>query len=118
MQSCQIYAITNSQKNADLLVEHYDLSRDRVCCEKGLLWTSDVRSQIGVRGVDVIVNMVSGEDIKESWGLCADGGIMIDLSMAKIQGGGSLPMEPFTRNCSFRVVDMTSEKISDVLIHK
>ncbi|KAI0198971.1 polyketide synthase [Astrocystis sublimbata] len=73
----------------------------------------------GGRGVDVILNSLTGEMLDESWRICADGGIMVEIGKKDIVDRNSLSMEPFDRNCSFRAMDFSyTNDISDALIER
>ena len=62
------------------------------------------------RGIDVVLNSLIGELLDASWRICADGGTMVEIGKRDIVDRGSLSMEPFDRNCSFRAVDLSYTK--------
>lgn len=69
------------------------------------------------RGVDVILNSLTGDMLHESWRICADGGTFVEIGKKDIVDRNALSMEPFDRNCSFRAMDFSYTKdISDPLI--
>ncbi len=68
------------------------------------------------RGIDVILNSLTGELLNESWRIIADGGTMVEIGKKDILDRNSLPMEPFGRNASFRALDFSYREISDTLI--
>ncbi len=68
------------------------------------------------KGVDVILNSLTGELLDESWRIIADGGTMVEIGKKDVLARNSLSMEPFNRNASFRAVDMSHKQISDSLI--
>lgn len=68
------------------------------------------------KGIDVIVNSLTGDLLDETWRICADGGTMIEIGKRDIVDRNYLSMEPFDRNCSFRAVDFSHKQITDTLI--
>ena len=68
------------------------------------------------KGIDVIINSLTGELLDESWRICADGGTMVEIGKVDIVNRNHLSMEPFDRNCSFRPVDFSHKQITDTLI--
>lgn len=71
------------------------------------------------RGVDVVLNSLTGEILDESWRITADGGTFVEIGKKDIVDRNALSMEPFDRNCSFRAMDFSYTKdISDSLIDK
>lgn len=60
------------------------------------------------RGVDIVVNSLSGELLHESWKCVAEGGNMIDISGKDVAGHGKLDMALFNGNRGFHGLDMAS----------
>lgn len=67
------------------------------------------------RGVDVILNSLTGAMLEESWRIIADRGNMIEIGKKDILDRNNLPMDPFNRNASFRAIDMSHKSIDDPL---
>ena len=63
------------------------------------------------KGVNVILNSLSGELLEESWGCIADGGIMVEIGKQDIVQRNRLSMEPFNRNASYRAIDISHESL-------
>jgi NADPH:quinone reductase-like Zn-dependent oxidoreductase len=70
------------------------------------------------RGVDVILNSLTGDMLDESFRILADGGILVEIGKKDILDRNGLAMEPFDRNISFRGVDMSHQRVSDPLISR
>lgn len=70
------------------------------------------------RGVDIILNSLTGELLDESWRLVADGGTMVEIGKKDMLARNNLSMEPFNRNATYHAVDMSHKQISDDLIGK
>lgn len=69
------------------------------------------------RGINVLINSLTGELLDASWRILADGGNMVEIGKRDIIDRNTLSMEPFDRNCSFRAIDMSySRHIDDNLI--
>ena len=67
------------------------------------------------KGVDVILNSLTGDLLDESWRCIADGGIMLELGKKDILDRTALSMEPFGRNATYRAIDMSHPSMSDTL---
>lgn len=59
------------------------------------------------RGVDIVLNSVSGELLHASWDCVAEFGKMIELGKRDIVDGGRLGMSNFQMNRSYCCVDLT-----------
>ncbi len=68
------------------------------------------------KGVDVILNSLTGNLLDESWRCVADGGTLVEIGKKDVLARNSLSMEPFNRNATYRGVDMAHSSISDPLI--
>lgn len=80
-------------------------------------FAKDIRRQTNDRGIDVILNSLTGELLDESWRLLADGGVMVEIGKRDIVDRNVLSMEPFDRNCSFRALDLSyTREITNELI--
>lgn len=58
------------------------------------------------KGVDVVLNSLSGELLHASWQCVAPYGTMIEIGKRDIIGKGKLSMNEFLRNRAFVGVDM------------
>ena len=79
-------------------------------------FASEIMEATQGKGIDVIVNSLTGDLLDESWRICADGGTMVEIGKRDIVDRNHLSMEPFDRNCSFRAVDFSHKQITDTLI--
>lgn len=71
------------------------------------------------RGVDVIINSLTGDLLDASWRIIADGGTMVEIGKRDIVDRNTLSMEPFDRNASFRAMDFSyTQDIRDPLIER
>ena len=58
------------------------------------------------RGVDIVLNSLSGELLHALWHCVAEFGTMIELSKRDLAGFGKLDMENFLANRSYSCVDI------------
>lgn len=67
----------------------------------------------GGRGVDIVLNSLSGELLHASWECVAPLGKMIELGKRDFLLNGTLPMSPFAENRTFYGVDVLGIGIWD-----
>lgn len=53
------------------------------------------------RGIDVILNSLSGDGLVASWECVAPCGRFVEIGKKDIMDGGKLPMLPFSKSVSF-----------------
>jgi NADPH:quinone reductase-like Zn-dependent oxidoreductase len=78
---------------------------DHIFNSHNVSFREDVMRSTKNRGVDVVLNSLSGELLHASWDCVADFGVMIELGKRDIQERGRLPMENFSRNRGYYAVD-------------
>ena len=113
----EIYVTVSTEEKRKFLAENYGILYERMFSSRNTEFAKRIFAATNGRGVDVIVNSLTGELLDESWRITADGGTMVELGKKDIVDRNKLSMEPFDRNCSFRAVDFSYTKaISNELI--
>lgn len=69
-------------------------------------------SATGGRGVDLVLNSLSGELLHTSWKCVAESGRMIEIGKRDLIGRAQLSMDLFGSNRSFFGVDLASMQLS------
>ena len=62
--------------------------------------------ETGGRGVDIVLNSLSGELLHASWRCVAEFGKLVELGKRDLVGFGKLDLEPFLANRSYCCVDL------------
>lgn len=98
-----IFATAGSEEKRDYLrsigIEHAMDSRS-------LDFAEQIRSATGGRGVDVVLNSLSGEALEKGFELLAPYGRFLELGKRDIDENRGLPMRAFNRNLSFTAIDL------------
>ncbi|KAI1387273.1 uncharacterized protein F4822DRAFT_430025 [Hypoxylon trugodes] len=107
MIGANIFVTVGSDQKKQLLIDGFDIpeghifnSRRPSSFAKGIL-----RATAG-RGVDVILNSLSGAGLRASWECIAPHGRFVEIGKTDIMANSSLPMSNFARNASFFAVDI------------
>lgn len=107
----------STEEKRKFLADNYGIPYDRMFSSRTTKFSKEILERTGGRGIDIILNSLTGEMLDESWRICADGGTMVEIGKKDIVDRNYLSMEPFDRNCSFRAMDFSYTKdISDELI--
>ena len=83
-----------------------DLGIAHVMDSRTLQFADDVKEATAGRGVDVILNAMSGEALIKSFALLAPYGRFVEIGKRDIAENTGLPMNTFNRNASFMAVDL------------
>lgn len=82
------------------------LGVEHVFDSRGLGFVADVLAVTGGRGVDVVLNSLSGEFLSRSLDLLAFGGRFVELGKRDLYSDRNMPLFPLRNNVSYFVVDV------------
>lgn len=111
-----VYATVGSPEKRQFLRETFKIPDDRIFNSRTPGFGARVLEHTAGRGVDVVLNSLTGALLEESWRIVADGGTMIEIGKRDILDRKALSMDPFNRNASFRALDLSHKEISDDMI--
>ncbi|KAG5984184.1 Type I Iterative PKS [Claviceps digitariae] len=107
MLGAEIYATVGTADKKQLLINTYGISENRVFYSRDNEFGAAVRYATGGRGVDVIINSLAGDLLRESWASLAPFGRFIEIGKRDITSNSRLDMSKFDSNCTFSSVDLT-----------
>ncbi|OTB02208.1 hypothetical protein M426DRAFT_322916 [Hypoxylon sp. CI-4A] len=108
MLGVDIYATVGSEKKVRYLMEHFGIPRSRIFNSRDASFVEGVMRETDGRGVDLVLNSLSGELLHESWRCVARFGIMIELGLRDSMGSGRLNMLPFADNRSYHGINLSA----------
>lgn len=82
------------------------LGIEHVYDSRTLNYATEIRQDTGGRGVDVVLNSLAGEHLRQSLQLLAPGGRFIELGKQDFAENRALGLLPFNRALSFHAVDL------------
>ncbi|KAL2881167.1 hypothetical protein SGCOL_003457 [Colletotrichum sp. CLE4] len=106
LRGAEIFATVGSQTKRDLVKQLFGLSDNQIFNSRDGTFAQDVLHVNGGRGVDVVLNSLGGELLRQSWECIVPFGRFIDIGKADIIANNTLPMGPFNRNVTFSTVDL------------
>lgn len=107
MLGAEIYATAGSEKKVEYLVNKYGIPRSHIFNSRDSSFAEGVMRKTAGRGVDLVLNSLSGELLHESWRCVAKFGIMVELGLRDSKGSGRLNMLPFAENRSYHGVNLS-----------
>lgn len=99
----EIYATAGNDDKRALLRE---MGVPYVMDSRTLHFADEIQSLTAGRGIDVVLNAMSGEALRKSFALLAAYGRFIEIGKKDIAENSGLPMETFNRNVSFTAIDL------------
>ncbi|KAK0625506.1 hypothetical protein B0T17DRAFT_578452 [Bombardia bombarda] len=118
-KKADVFVTVGTQDKREFLSSTFGIPHNRMFSSRTTKFAEEIMTETGGRGVDVILNSLTGELLDASWRIMADGGNMIEIGKRDIVDRNTLAMEPFDRNCSFRAIDLSYTKhFKDALVEK
>lgn len=106
MIGAEIYATVGSEEKVQYLVENFNIPRNRIFHSRDNSFVQRVFDETNGKGVDQVLNSLSGELLHETWKCVAPHGKLIEIGKRELIGHGRLDMEPFVANRSYCCVDI------------
>ena len=103
---CEVYVTCSSQEKRELLMREYGLPAERILNSRNASFVPGVLAATTGRGVDVVLNSLSGSLLQASFDVLAPFGHMVEIGKRDLEGSGLLDMSPFSRVLSYSSVDM------------
>ncbi|KAK8044980.1 polyketide synthase [Apiospora rasikravindrae] len=102
-----VYCTVGSEEKKQLLMDTYGVPAHRIYSSRSTSFGPAIREATGERGVDVVLNSLAGDLLRESWECLAPFGHFIEIGKRDIVANNNLGMRVFDSNCSFSSVDLT-----------
>ncbi|KAI9157894.1 Highly reducing polyketide synthase gloL [Paramyrothecium foliicola] len=111
-----IYATVGSETKIQYLEQRFGIPRSRIFHSRDDSFYDGVMRATGGRGVDLVLNSLSGELLHASWKCVARRGKMIEIGKRDMFERGQLPLEMFRHNRTCVGLDMEDfqEYVADV----
>lgn len=99
-----VYVTVGTEEKRKLVKELYGIPEGNIFSSRSTSFSKDLLRATAGRGVDVVLNSLSGEALLASWECVAPFGRFIELGKADIQSNSKLPMSRFSGEVSFHAV--------------
>lgn len=106
MIGADIFCTVGNEEKAKYLEDTWGIPRHRVFNSRDLSFQDSVLKATGARGVDLVLNSLSGELLHASWNCVAEFGKMVELGKRDLIGNGKLALNIFELNRSYHGVDL------------
>ncbi|KAH7327102.1 beta-ketoacyl synthase domain-containing protein [Rhexocercosporidium sp. MPI-PUGE-AT-0058] len=107
MIGAEIFATVGSVAKKEFLMSEYHIPEDHIFYSRNTSFAKAIRRATGGQGVDVILNSLAGDALRETWDSLAHFGRFIEIGKKDIVGNSRLEMARFEHNAMFASVDLT-----------
>ncbi|PKX91350.1 type I polyketide synthase [Aspergillus novofumigatus IBT 16806] len=101
-----VYATVGNEEKVQFLTETFGLPRHHIFHSRNTSFLPDLLRETNGKGVDVVLNSLSGQLLHASWECVAEFGKMIEIGKRDFVGHGKLEMNVFEKNRAFFGVDL------------
>ena len=101
-----LYLTVSTEEKRALLMNTYGIPGDRFFSSRNTSFASGIKRLTDGRGVDLILNSLSGDFLKASWECIAPLGRFVEIGKRDIESYARLSMSPFARSVTFASVDL------------
>lgn len=101
-----IYVTVSTEEKKALLMRTYGIPGDRFFSSRNAMFALGIRRMTHGRGVDLVLNSLSGDLLRASWECMAPLGRFVEIGKRDIDSNARLSMSPFTGSVTFACVDL------------
>ena len=98
----------STEEKKDYLVKTFGVKPSNVFSSRDTSFLEGVLSATSGRGVDVILNSLTGDQLHATWKCAADFGRFVEIGKADLVASGRLEMDQFLKNTTFTAFDLSS----------
>ena len=117
LAGAEIFTTVSTEAKKEYLVKTFGLKPSNVFSSKDASFLPDVLNATQGRGVDIVLNSLTGDLLHASWRCCANFGRFVEIGKRDLTDAGRLEMDQFLKNATFSAFDMSYLYNSDNPAH-
>ena len=100
-----VYVTVGTEDKRQLIMERYGIPEEHMFNSRDSSFVKGIKRVTGGRGVDCVLNSLSGELLRVSWGCLATFGTFVEIGLRDITDNMRLDMRPFSKSTTFTFID-------------
>lgn len=100
-----IYATVGSPEKRKLIIDMFNIPEEHIFYSRDASFAKAIMRVTNGRGVDCVLDSLSGELLKASWECLAPFGTLIEIGLRDILDNAYLDMRPFAKGTTFTFLD-------------
>ncbi|KAL3471493.1 hypothetical protein BJX99DRAFT_250425 [Aspergillus californicus] len=114
----EIFATVGSDGKRELIKDLYGIPDDHIFNSRDISFVRGLMRMTKGRGVDCVLNSLSGEMLRQTWYCLAPFGVFVEIGMKDILSNSGLDMSPFKKHATFCFFNLENiATINPQLIH-
>ena len=106
LAGANLIVTVGSLEKRDFIRDTYGIPETSILASRDLSFAQGVMRLTQGRGVDIVINSMSGQGLRSSWECIAHFGRFVEIGKVDIYNSNSLPMSPFKKNVTFAFIDI------------
>lgn len=102
----RIFATAGSTEKREFVAQTFGIPTTQIFSSRNPEFKDELLQATDNRGVDVVVNSLSGHLLQQTWDLIAENGRFVEIGKKDLLENKYLPMRHFDRNVTFSAVDL------------
>lgn len=102
----EVFVTAGTPEKREFLAQTYGIPARQIFSSRTSDFKEGISQATNNRGVDVVVNCLSGHLLQQTWDLIAENGRFLEIGKKDFLENSYLPMRPFVRNVSFSGIDL------------
>jgi acyl transferase domain-containing protein/NADPH:quinone reductase-like Zn-dependent oxidoreductase len=103
----EVFTTVSTEEKKQYLVNTFGLNPENVFSSRGDSFLAGILEKTGGRGVDVVLNSLTGDQLHATWRAIADSGRFVEIGKMDLTNAGRLEMDQFLKNTTFTAFDLT-----------
>lgn len=97
----EVFGTVSSETKKKLICEQYGVREDHIFNSRDTSFVKGIKRMTKGRGVDVVLNSLAGEILRQTWHCIAPFGHFIEIGIKDILNNTGLDMRPFLQDATF-----------------
>jgi len=106
MLGADIFVTVGNEEKVEYLIKTFNIPRSRIFRSRDASFLTDVMRETNGRGVDFVLNSLSGDLLHASWKCVAEFGMLLEIGKRDLIGHGKLDMDVFEANRAYCGIDL------------
>ncbi|KAI2478999.1 Polyketide synthase module protein [Pyrenophora tritici-repentis] len=103
-----VYVTVGSDDKRRLLMDKYNIPDAHIFYSRDASFLKAIKRVTGGRGVDCVLNSLSGELLRVSWACLAPFGTFVEIGLRDITNNMRLDMRPFSQSTTFAFINIAN----------
>lgn len=97
----EVFATVSSEAKKQLIISQYGIREDHIFFSRDTSFVKGIKRMTNGRGVDVVLNSLAGEALRQTWNCIAPFGHFVEIGIMDILNNTGLDMRPFLQDATF-----------------